>query len=326
MISVVLPVRDGERFLDEAVRSILDQSFTALELIIVDDGSSDGTSRIIAAAAERDRRVRAIHLDGVGVATALNIGIERAHHPWIARMDADDVALPGRFERQWTVATARPEVGAWATWARAIDGTGRAISLMSDGPTTLEEFQRQHRVGSLRPIHSTMLIRRDILLAAGGYDGTFDRAQDIELWDRFGELAPILTLPEPLLHVRVHAGSATTVQFEETARIHRFVAARRAAAERGRTLTHERFLALEREAPLRRRLVRRMSTAAARHHRHAGVRYAERRHLRGIAHLALAVLLDPRTTLRRAWQQFVAPRLRGHAADEPVHLGGDRDL
>ena len=115
-VSVVMPVRDGERFLREALDSTLAQTLDDLELIVVDDGSTDGTPGTLADAAQRDPRVRVERQEPGGLTVALNAGCALAEAALIARMDADDVMLPDRLERQSH--TSR-RIRGWRCWAAA---------------------------------------------------------------------------------------------------------------------------------------------------------------------------------------------------------------
>src|SRR5688572_27460772 len=110
MISVVMPVFNGQRFLAQAMNSLLAQTFHDFEIIVVDDGSTDASPAILRDYAERDSRVRVIHGDHAGISAALNRGIEASTHEWIARIDADDVASPDRFAKQIAAARANPDV------------------------------------------------------------------------------------------------------------------------------------------------------------------------------------------------------------------------
>ena len=123
-ISVVLPVRNGAAFLEQALESVLSQTLRELELIVVDDGSTDRTPEILARAAVRDRRVRLLSGGSSGVVPALNEGCAAAAAPFIARLDADDVALPERLEQQVAVLDAHPEVGLVGGAYFAIDAAG----------------------------------------------------------------------------------------------------------------------------------------------------------------------------------------------------------
>ena len=112
LVSVIMPVHNGEPFLDEAIRSIRDQTLADLELIVVENGSADRSYEIAARHATEDPRVRVLRLERSGFVLALNAGIEAARASWIARLDADDVALPRRLERQLPVLADQPDVAA----------------------------------------------------------------------------------------------------------------------------------------------------------------------------------------------------------------------
>lgn len=317
-VSVVLPVKDGAAFLAEAIDSVLGQSLDDLELIIVDDGSVDDSPTIAARAAERDPRVIVTHSSGSGVAAALNTGIALASSAWIGRLDADDVALPQRFARHLELAAGRDDVVAWAGWAEAVDVQGHPISAMYQGPLTEEEFRRQHAAGQLRPIHTTMMISRIALERVGGYDPTVDRAQDIELWDRLGELGIILTVPEVVTRVRVHADSATSRNLAGTLQVHRFVAARRRARKQGTDLTFDAFRRAEGAQGPVRSLPRRMGVAARERYRAAGVAYAAGRRWQALRCLVVATAIAPVVVLPRLWQQMTRLRREQPRQSPPV--------
>lgn len=312
-VSVVMPVRNGGRFLRLAIESVLGQSMRDLELVVVDDGSQDDSAEIVRGYAARDRRVGLIQLPTSGISVALNAGLEAAGGAWVARLDADDVALPGRLARQLEAARARPDVVVWASWAETIDVTGRTIGRVSTGPLTDAEFARDHAAGLVEILHPTVMLRRTVALDVGGYDARFDGAEDVELWDRVGEVGPILTLPEPLVRFRVHGGSFSTERFADGVRIHRFVAARRRATARGDDLDFDGFLAQEATASALRRLGRELGVKARLRYRRAGVAYAEGRRAATAAHLLAALSVSPRYTTTRLWRQVFAGRLSDQA-------------
>src|SRR3712207_4054623 len=135
MISVVMPVFNGQRFLAEAMDSLLAQTFRDFEVVAVDDGSTDDTPATLHRYAERDARVRVIRGDHAGISAALNRGIAAATHEWIARMDADDVATPDRFAKQLAAAAAHPDVVVWGSYANHVDASGNVLGLSKCGPT-----------------------------------------------------------------------------------------------------------------------------------------------------------------------------------------------
>lgn len=310
-VSFVMPVHDGERFLAGAIESVLCQTMGDLELVVVDDGSSDASAEIVRRAAARDRRVRLVQQSRAGLPVALNTGLETARGTWIARLDSDDQALPHRLARQLEVASRRPEVVVWAAWADTVDVAGRVIGQVTSGPATDEEFRRAHAAGFVEILHPTVLARREVLLRVGGYDTRFHIGEDVELWDRVGDHGLILTHPERLIRFRVHPESESTRRLAESVRVHRFVAARRAARAAGTDLRWEGFLEAEAAAPLSQRLARSLAERAAVAYRRAGVAYASGNAMSALPRLLLAALLRPAWVVRRLWRQLVAPRLRG---------------
>lgn len=293
-VSVVLPVRDGEQFLEEALRSVLQQTYRDLEVIVVDDHSVDSSPAIIRAAAEIDDRVRLVASSGSGISAALNTGFREARGDWVARMDADDVCRVDRIERQIAASRERPDVIAWASWGMAIDAAGRTISSIRTGPTSDQELRRTLASGGIIAIlHSTVLVRRDNVLNAGGYDSQFDGAEDVELWDRIVDSGPILALPVPLVLCRAHANSYSTERLARGVEIHQFVAARRRARTAGRVLSFEEFVQARAAAPSPVRLARHLAVLGRLHYRAAGNHYAAGQLLRCSRRLICAAALNP---------------------------------
>ena len=211
-VSVVMPVRNAARFLAEAVESILGQTFPNLELVAVDDGSEDASCDILRRYAASDSRIRLLGGPAVGIAEALNCGIRAARGALIARMDADDVARPERLARQAALMGADPAVAVLGSGCEIIDATGtvlRTVVLPTDPAAIRDELQRRNCIA-----HPTVLMRRDAVLAAGGYRGAFRHCEDWDLWLRLAERHPLRNLPEPLLRLREHAGQTAWRELE----------------------------------------------------------------------------------------------------------------
>jgi glycosyltransferase involved in cell wall biosynthesis len=225
-VSVLMPVYDGERFLAEAVESILGQSFGDFEFLIFDDGSTDGSLEILAAYARRDPRIRLELRAHRGLIATLNEGIELARAGLIARMDADDVALPGRLARQVDYMRDHPECVALGSCVLIVDPQGRPICEFGRA-TAHAEIDAAHLSGLGGMLaHPAAMLRRSALMALGGYRSGFDHAEDRDLFLRLAELGCLANLPEVLLHYRVHLGSVGHTSLGEQRR-----AARRAIAD-----------------------------------------------------------------------------------------------
>ena len=203
-VSVVLPVYNGERYVAEAVDSILAQTWTDFELLILDDGSKDRTPEILAGYAKNDARVRLTTRPNAGLVPTLNELLEQAQGELVARMDADDVALPQRFEREVAHLRAHPEclvVGSAVEW---IDPDGELLKLHVP-PLTHTEIDAAHlRSREAEICHPSAMIRRSALERVGNYDRELDGAEDLDLWLRIAEVGQLANLREPLLRYRFH--------------------------------------------------------------------------------------------------------------------------
>lgn len=188
-----------------ALTSILGQSFTDFELIVVDDHSTDGSLEIVRALATRDRRVRVVVLDEqLGVGGALNVGLACATAPLVARMDADDIARPERFAVQVAEMERDPSLGVLGSQIEVIGHDGTAEPMIPWAlPLTHDETVWQLLFGT--PIcHPTVVMRTDVVRDLGGYDpGVVN--EDMELWTRMAFVARMRNVDAVLLEYRMPA-------------------------------------------------------------------------------------------------------------------------
>ena len=209
-ISVILPVYNAEAYVREAVESILAQTFTDFECIIINDGSTDGSGAILRELAARDTRIVLVERPNGGLISALNDGLEMARADLIARMDADDVAMPERFALQHARMVQEPELAVLGSFFNIIDKDGSIIRLYDDLPVTPTEARSA--VGGFLVAHPAVMMRRNAVLKAGGYRKAFSHAEDYDLWLRMIEAGyAIANLPQPLLNYREHGASVSAV-------------------------------------------------------------------------------------------------------------------
>lgn len=227
-VSVLMPVRDGARHLEQAMASILRQGWRDFECLVCDDGSADATPAILARLAAADARLRVLRLPRAGIVAALNAGLAAARADWVARMDADDIALPDRLERQMAAAARHPGSGAIGGAWRVVGpgGEPRCVIAPPTDPAAIAAALLRHN-----PLaHPTMLLRRDAVLAIGGYRAAFRSAEDYDLWLRLAERHPIHALPEVLINYREHDGQTAWREIEH--RVLAEIGARAAARAR----------------------------------------------------------------------------------------------
>lgn len=211
LISVLMPVYNAQRYLPQAVESILHQSFGDFEFLILDDGSTDRSLAILQGYARQDQRIRLLSRANRGLVVSLNQLLELAQGELIARMDADDIALPDRFARQVAYLQQHPDVvcvGGAQDW---IDEAGR-ILLHHPEAEQNDEIQ-QLALGGQTPInHPSALIRASALRQVGGYDPTFYPAEDLDLWLKLGEIGQLANLRATVLQYRQHSQSISEQQ------------------------------------------------------------------------------------------------------------------
>ena len=206
-VSVVLPVRNGGATIGEAVASVLGQTHANLELIVIDDGSTDGTPVVLAAIA--DSRLRTYSTAGRGPAASRNFGIERAAADVIAFIDADDVWLPGKLEAQLAALERSAGAAVVYCWTDYIDGAGRYVC--PDGrPTVEHDAYAQLLAHNFIDSGSNIVVRKEALLAAGGFDESLPVVEDWDLYIRLAATCRFACVPAVLVKYRQSSASLTT--------------------------------------------------------------------------------------------------------------------
>ena len=202
-LTVAMSVYNGERFLAPAIESILGQTFRDFEFLILDDGSTDATAQIIRRYAAQDGRIRPIIRENRGLIVSLNQLLAEARAPIIARMDADDISVPTRFEKQMGFLEANPDHGIVGSWSEDIDERGEPWMVDSpEHPVTHEEFECNIRHGGPLLCHPVVMYRADVVQQAGGYHAAFRHCEDHDLWLRLSSITKMANIPERLIRYR----------------------------------------------------------------------------------------------------------------------------
>jgi glycosyltransferase involved in cell wall biosynthesis len=209
-----MAVFDGAPWVGAAVESLLTQTLADLEVIVIDDGSTDPTPEVLAAL--RDPRLRVERRPRAGLTRSLIRALELARAPLLARLDADDLALPERLARQRQFLDAHPDVGLLGTAAREVDVTGREVAIVR--PPVDDAAIRRALIRANPFVHSSVIMRRAALDRAGGYDPSFPVAQDYDLWMRLARVTRLANLPEPLVIRRLAPGRVSAVRDDDRLR------------------------------------------------------------------------------------------------------------
>jgi len=300
-VSVVMPVHNGADYVEAAIRSVLEQSFENLEILVVNDGSMDDTVEVVNGI--EDSRVRLISQDQAGVAAARNRGIKEASGSFVAFLDHDDVWFPDKLARQLELFenSATGIVGSFMTYLTDKGPANAASGELVDGQ------QARIVAGRLMPFPlSSIVVRTDLLRSLGGFDESLARVaqvEDLDLVARIARISAVGTVGTPLGYYRVHAGAASFRTFGAMRRGSRFVRARIVAAERGDTLSWDEWCQTATDTPGARR-----ADKANFLYRSAGFQIVSGRRARGLVDLLCAAVLAPRYVVGRIVRQRRAAR------------------
>ena len=209
-VSVVMSVYNGERFLRQAVDSILSQTFTDFEFVVVDDGSTDGTEEILKG--YTDPRLRMIRQENTGLIGSLNRAVDIASGEYIARMDADDISSPRRLELQLEWLESHPCTAVLGTQVAQIDEAGGAIR-RHYYPVRSDAIGKALLRGATAICHGSVILRRACFERAGGYRQRLEHAEDYDLWLRMIESYEVENLTGVLYLKRLTLDSVSFANF-----------------------------------------------------------------------------------------------------------------
>lgn len=224
-VSVAMPVYNAQRYLAEAVESILSQTFTDFEFIIVNDGSTDDSQKILERYAAADNRIRLVSRPNTGLTTALNEALAAARGDYYARMDSDDISLPARLEKQVAFLDANPQYNVVGCRVVLIDPNGNELGEIHRFESH-EQIDALHIAGNGGSVitHPSAMFRTTAMRAVGGYLPNQEPAEDLDLFLRMAEKGKLAKLPDVLLKYRVHLNSVGHSRREEQMRTIRRVA------------------------------------------------------------------------------------------------------
>lgn len=215
-ISVLMPAYNSEEYIGQAIESILNQTFSDFEFIIINDGSNDKTADVVRS--YNDKRIRFVdNPKNKGLVAVLNQGLDLCRGEYVARMDSDDISLPKRFEKQVAYMDKHPECSVLGTWFECFGKSDGVVQHPEH--IKIMDILNDHHVG-----HPTVFIRKSVIDKYDfRYDKNYTHAEDFELWSRMVFVTEIHNLPEILLNYRWTDTNVSTVHAEEQRNVARRV-------------------------------------------------------------------------------------------------------
>lgn len=306
MISVIMPAYNAEKYIAEAIESIMNQTLRDFELIIIDDSSTDNTYAISCEYARQDARIKVIQCMERSCAGARNRGIEQATSSYIALMDADDIALPSRLELQYSHALKNPDVVVWGSYLQEMTEDGILMDIHDRGATTVDEFNALNREQDLISLYAGVsLFKRDVFDAVDGFETRMPMLEDSELWDRMAQYGPILVIPQVTLYYRQHNKSASVINLKNEVKCKEFIIQRHRLFLQNKTLDFDDFFAQYDNLKPFARFSYSMRGKSQLFGRQAKIAKARKQYARTIMLYTLAVLCHPARFLSRLLKRLL---------------------
>lgn len=295
-VTVSMNIFNAMPYLPEAVDSILHQTLEDIEIILINDGSQDGSRDYLDRLT--DPRIRVIHQANAGTAAASNVGLENCRTPYLARMDADDVSLPNRLEVQLKFLKSHPEVGLVGTQAAWLGprSVGKSIKL----PDEHEAIWKALVDGRHAMVGASLMMDVEIARSVGGHWSAYRLYEDIDLMLKMGEASRLANIDQSLYHYRVVQSSLNGTGLEKIRFYDRYAVelSRRRLAGLP-TLSPEEFAEIRGAIPWWSKVSERLELHARSQYRLATEEIFGGQQLRGRTRLAWAALCSPRLTIGR---------------------------
>ena len=308
VLSVVMSVYNTATYLSQTIESVLAQTLTDFEFVIVDDGSTDNGPDILRHYAEQDARIRIISQANQGTSLALNVGIEATQTDIIARMDSDDLMLPNRLERQLAYFRQHPEASVVSCLAHYINDKNKIIGKNYSDLLTIEDCQRYIRENRIIfCLHPGAMLNKQALEDVGGYRPMLRYAQDIDLWNRLADREHYtIVMPEILMQYRIHP-DASMAKVGQRSTMAGWVKHCARLRRKGKPeLSYEAYCQQLNSASWTDKIKRKWLIYRDAYYRSAGMMYGSRRYLTFVAYITIAFVMDPRYVLFKLNRQVFA--------------------
>lgn len=217
--SIIVAVYNSERYLAETLRSFQAQTLKQFEVVMVNDGSTDGSAQVAEQFCREDPRFRLYNTPNQGISATRNLAVQHARAPWMAVCDGDDTWEPNKLERQaayirdWAAHETEPLL-ALGTAGDLINSTGGFVSDVTLHPRPWPDLLAdEERMVQLNMINSSVVFLKDAFLKIGGYRASYTPTEDTDLWVRLSEHGAVMNLLEPLTHYRMHPNNVSRTQY-----------------------------------------------------------------------------------------------------------------
>lgn len=307
-VSIVIPAYNSSKYIAEALDSVLAQSFKAFECIVINNGSIDNTYEIINRYSKIDARIVPINLvENIGMAAAINHGINVAKYNYIARMDSDDVMNPRRLEAQMYYISQNPKIGLIGTLGYYINE--KSVKIGKIESDLIEKDKYRSYIENDEPIgllHPSVLFKKSIFNLVGGYRSEFWPAEDIDLWNRMIEhKCEVIVLPDRLMNYRIYSGANSARNYVNNRKRYEWVRhCMRLRRSNNSEIDWETFVANEISKGFFYNCNKNRKRYAKYFYRNAGVNYGDSNIFLSVLYLCAAVILQPTYSITRAMQQF----------------------
>lgn len=301
-VSIIICGYNAEKFIAKAIESVLRQTHSAFELILIDDGSTDGTHEVMEKYKKSDNRIKVISHLNKGMADSVNEAVLTANSDIIFRLDADDVMYVQRVEKQLEFLTNHNELGGISCLGEYLDENDRVIGKTYSDITSIEDCKRYLKKNEIMGfLHPGFVFRRQMFLEVEGYNGTFWPAEDVDLCNKFIERGYwIITIPEVLVGYRIHSSSVITSKFMESRRKYEWLRACIRARRLGLPQpTKEEFSELQKQKGVFFKINNARKNFSKFHYRNAGFEYAKKNYLNFLFKLGLSFLLQPKLVVKK---------------------------
>lgn len=222
LISVVMPVYNSAKYLPLAIESILNQTYTDFELIIIDDGSTDASREIIKKYAQQDRRIKTKrNPSNLGICLSLNYGLSLAKGKYIARMDSDDWSYPERLGEQLAFMKSHPQV---VICGGSIEVCNKKLAVINRRMYPRSDKKIREKMLRINPFaHPAVMYRKNFVVKVGGYSPLFTGVEDYDLYFRLGKEGRFANLSQRILKLRTHPDSVSGRTISKQARLNLYI-------------------------------------------------------------------------------------------------------